>query len=98
MHLHLPKPMHGWRAFVGEVGIIVVGVLIAFGAEQVVEGWHWRVQAADARTALRAKTGRNNLPQAYTRWAIAPCLAAKLDQLDAALAAHVDRSQFVALA
>ena len=29
MHLHLPKPLHGWRAFVGEVGIIVLGVLIA---------------------------------------------------------------------
>jgi hypothetical protein len=28
MHFHLPKPLHGWRAFAGEVGIIVVGVLI----------------------------------------------------------------------
>ncbi len=26
MHFHLPKPLHGWREFVGEVGIIVVGV------------------------------------------------------------------------
>ena len=25
MHVHLPKPLHGWRAFVGEVGIIVHG-------------------------------------------------------------------------
>ena len=23
MHVHLPKPLHGWRALVGEVGIIV---------------------------------------------------------------------------
>jgi hypothetical protein len=29
MHVHLPKPLHGWRAFAGEVGIIVLGVLIA---------------------------------------------------------------------
>jgi hypothetical protein len=36
MHVHLPKPLHGWRAFVGEVGIIVVGVLIALTAEQIV--------------------------------------------------------------
>ena len=34
MHLHLPKPLHGWRAFVGEVGIIVIGVLIALGASR----------------------------------------------------------------
>jgi uncharacterized membrane protein YraQ (UPF0718 family) len=29
MHFHLPKPLHGWREFKGEVGIIVLGVLIA---------------------------------------------------------------------
>ena len=34
MHFHLPKPLHGWRVFVGEVGIIVIGVLIALGTQQ----------------------------------------------------------------
>ncbi len=29
MHLHLPKPLHGWREFPGEVGIIVIGVPLA---------------------------------------------------------------------
>ena len=33
MHFHLPKPLHGWREFVGEVGIIVIGVLIAAGMQ-----------------------------------------------------------------
>ena len=42
MHFHLPKPLHGWREFAGEVGIIVLGVLIALGAEQLVEAAHWR--------------------------------------------------------
>jgi hypothetical protein len=98
MHFYLPKPLHGWRAFAGEVGIIVVGVLIALGAEQLVERWHWRAQAAEARAALREEIGQDNLPQAYTRLAIAPCLSAKLDQLDAALAAHLERPQFIALA
>src|SRR5690348_13077120 len=74
MHFHLPTPLHGWREFAGEVGIIVIGVLIALGAEQMVESWQWRGQAAEARTALRAEIGRDNLPQAYTRLAIAPCL------------------------
>src|SRR4051794_2283493 len=98
MHLHLPKPLHGWRALAGEVGIIVIGVLIALGAEQLVEAWHWRAQATEARTALRDEIGRDNLPQAYTRLAIAPCLSAKLDQLDPALAAHMERREFLALA
>jgi len=41
MHFHLPKPLHGWREFVGEVCIIVIGVGIALGAEQLVEAAHW---------------------------------------------------------
>jgi len=53
MHVHLPKPLHGWRAFVGEVGIIVVGVLIALGAEQMVEALHWRSEVAGFRSAVR---------------------------------------------
>jgi hypothetical protein len=37
MHVHLPKPVHGWRLFAGEIGIIVLGVLIALGARQIVQ-------------------------------------------------------------
>ena len=37
MHFHLPKPLHGWREFVGEVAIIVLGVLIALTLEAVVD-------------------------------------------------------------
>jgi hypothetical protein len=53
MHFHLPKPMHGWREFVGEVGIIVLGVLIALGAEQALEGLHDRHVAAQSRRDVR---------------------------------------------
>ena len=42
MHFHLPKPMHGWREFAGEVGVIVLGVLIALGGEQLVQWAHDR--------------------------------------------------------
>src|SRR5256885_6738114 len=55
MHFHLPKPLHGWRAFVGEVGIIVVGVLIALGAEQIVESIHEREGIAQLRGAFRTE-------------------------------------------
>src|SRR5947209_4190165 len=63
MHFHLPKPLHGWRAFVGEVGIIVVGVLIALGAEQVVERVHERSQVEQLRGSLRAE-----LADSRARW------------------------------
>jgi len=98
MHFHLPKPLHGWREFAGEVGIIVVGVLIALGAEQVVEDWHWKGEAEKARAALRSEIRDDDLPQAYARLAIAPCLDDQLKQLQAALDSNMDRSRFAALA
>jgi hypothetical protein len=55
MYFHLPKPLHGWRAFVGEVGIIMLGVLLALGAEQVVETIHERSEVGELRAALRGE-------------------------------------------
>jgi hypothetical protein len=59
MHVHFPKPLHGWRVFVGEVGIIVIGVLIALAAEQVVEAFHWRWEAREFRKAVDREAGLN---------------------------------------
>lgn len=55
MHFHIPKPLHGWRALVGEIGIIVAGVLIALSAEQLVQSFHEREDVAQLRAALRAE-------------------------------------------
>ncbi len=63
MHFHLPKPLHGWREFAGEVGIIVLGVLIALAAEQGVERLHERTQVDEIRSALRAE-----LADTRARW------------------------------
>jgi hypothetical protein len=52
MHFHLPKPLHGWREFAGEVGIIDNGVLIALGAEQVVETVHGNSEVRQFRSAV----------------------------------------------
>jgi hypothetical protein len=38
MHFHLPKPLNGRREFVGEVGIIVVAVLILTPAAAAARG------------------------------------------------------------
>src|SRR5438477_531820 len=59
MHVHLPKPLHGWRAFAGEVGIIVVGVLIALAAEQLVETLRWQSAARDFRAAVDHEAALN---------------------------------------
>jgi hypothetical protein len=54
MEVHRPKPFHGWRELAKEVGIIVLGVLIALAAEQTVEWLHWRERAAQAETQMHA--------------------------------------------
>jgi hypothetical protein len=87
MHFHLPKPLHGWRAFAGEVGIIVVGVLIALGAEQVVENWHWRekVRAAERSLDFEVNVQLDNAEGAV---ALNRCSAAWFGTLETAILAH----------
>lgn len=65
MHVHLPKPLHGWRQFAGEIGIIVIGVLIALAAEQVVEALHFRSVLNDYRAALHEEVAHNIATYSY---------------------------------
>jgi hypothetical protein len=80
MHLHLPKPLHGWRAFAGEVGIIVIGVLIALGAEQVVETLHWRESVSQTRQAMRSELGIDR-KRLEVNLAQDSCMNARLDAI-----------------
>jgi hypothetical protein len=53
MHLHRPKPLHGWREVLLEIGVIVVGIVIAVGLEQTVEFFHHRHQRQQLEAALQ---------------------------------------------
>ncbi len=85
MHFHLPKPLHGWREFAGEVGIIVIGVLIALGAEQAIEGLHDRHVAAQSRRDVREEVG-TDLGFFRERLQETSCIASRLSQLSAIVA------------
>jgi hypothetical protein len=93
MHFHLPKPLHGWRAFAGEVGIIVLGVLIALLAEQAVEAVHWRLEVADASKSLDGYL-RHIETNVVQRVQIDNCIDRKLDRLDNLISAS-DRPKIV---
>jgi hypothetical protein len=84
MHFHLPKPLHGWREFAGEVGIIVVGVLIALAAEQVVEKLRWRSDVAEARESLNADLAEAKVSSLQMA-ILSHCRERKLDRIDAIL-------------
>src|SRR5690348_2807031 len=84
MHFHLPKPLHGWREFAGEVGIIVVGVLIALAAEQVVEGFHERSLRSEARTSIDDEISQN-LDAFRRRAEVQQCINARLREVESLL-------------
>jgi len=84
MHFHLPKPLHGWREFLGEVGIIVLGVLVALGFEQLVQSAHDHWIAQEAHASIRAEV-RENLWWIDRRDDYEPCISSMLSELEGVL-------------
>ncbi len=80
MRVHLPKPLHGWRAFLGEVGVVVFGVLIALFAQQLVQSFNDRLAAQEARKNIRAELAVNigRMQSADER---TPCLNGRLVEI-----------------
>jgi hypothetical protein len=85
MHFHLPKPLHGWREFAGEVGIIVIAVLIALGAGQLVDSAH---EAQVRRDTLRAANAEvtTGLQNFVNRRLLEPCIERRFEEVAALLA------------
>jgi len=91
MEIHRSKhPVHGWREFLKEVGIIVLGVLIALGAEQAVEWLHWRQQVELTEEALQHEV-RFNLRFAYERRVDEQCQNGRIAHLRDKLLQHGSR-------
>ncbi len=81
MHIHLPKPLHGWRALFNEVGVIVLGILIALTLEQLIVSIHERRIAGEARESIKAEV-RENLFWIKQREQREPCIRRRLAELD----------------
>jgi hypothetical protein len=84
MHVHLPKPLHGWREFFGEVGIIVLGVLIALGVEQIASELRDRANERQARRAVYAEI-KQNLSYMTARMRTQDCIERRLDEIGSIL-------------
>jgi hypothetical protein len=77
-------PPHGWRALYWEIGVVVVGVLLALAAQQLVDGMYWEGQAAKARYSIEEELLEHER-DAYERQAVTPCLKQQLRLLAARL-------------
>ena len=76
------KPPSGWRAVAWELLIVTLGVLIALGAQQVVERVRDRQLAEQTRTAIAEELNHNLLSIAL-RATAEPCIRRRLDELHA---------------
>jgi hypothetical protein len=97
MRFHFFRPLHGWREFIHEIVIVVLGVMLALAGAQAVENFHQRAELRDAEDAMTSELRDDDLPQAYTRAAVYNCYEQELDAIEAAVAAG-DRAKFVTLA
>ena len=82
MRARLPKPLHGWRVFIGEVGVIVLGVVIALAAQQAAESLNERREAAETRNALTTEI-EETLAILELRRLAQPCIDRRLKELRA---------------
>ena len=87
MHIHLPKPLHGWREFLGEVGIIMLGVLLALGAEQLLVTWHWREAVEREKIDLDREVS-SNWDALDARRIVEPCVSRRLSELGRVIERH----------
>ena len=84
MEIHKPKPVSSWRDFLKEVGIIVVGVVIALSGEQIVEAIHWKHKAEVAEQDLRQELA-DSLSYAVEQEQMHQCVSGYLDALQGAI-------------
>lgn len=82
MKLRMPRPLNGWRAFAGEVGVVVLGVLLALGAQEIAESIDDRREAAATRDSL-ANEIEESLAVLELRKAAQPCIDRRLKELRA---------------
>jgi hypothetical protein len=57
--MKIPTPLNGWRVFAGEVGVIVLGVLLALGAQQAAETLQMRSEVREFRRMIDHEIGLN---------------------------------------
>src|SRR5919112_258948 len=95
MHVHLPKALHGWREFLKDYAIVVLGVLTALGLDQVVQSSHERQLARAAHDAIDQEL-QTDLDRVAYRSRQQSCDMKRLDEIQALLASWHDDHAFPA--
>lgn len=73
-------PRGGRRAFLAEIAIVVIGVLIALAAEQAVQWLNWQNEVQESRAAMKSEIAYN-LRSRQLRHNQVACVDRRLDEL-----------------
>jgi hypothetical protein len=84
MDVHKPKPIHNLRELASEIGVIVIGILIALGLEQVIETLHTRERTEVAQQAVDREV-RFNLAKANRELDMRACMERQMAALSDAI-------------
>ena len=74
MEIHKPKPVHSWRDFLSEVGVVVIGIVIALSGEQILEAIHWKHKVEAAEQDLRTELA-DSLSYALEQQEMSKCVS-----------------------
>jgi hypothetical protein len=84
VEIHKPKPVHSLRELLTEIGVVVIGVCIALGAEQALDWVHWRNHVDEARGVIATEISRS-IVNSIARIRSRDCTEKRLDELAAIL-------------
>ncbi len=90
MDIHKPKPFHSVKEFLSEISVVVIGIVIALGGEQLVEMFHWHEIVESERTVLHADI-QDQVQIIVARSVQRDCVERRLAELDTVLARHKGR-------
>ncbi len=84
MEIHKPKPVHNFREFLSELGVVVLGIVIALSGEQLIEHLHDRHKAGEAREGIREEIAMN-IAVLGSRSAAQRCIDRRIEDIAALL-------------
>jgi hypothetical protein len=78
--VHKSKAVHSIREFLSEIGVVVLGVVIALGGEQLVEHLRDIQKAAEARAGIRDEIAMN-IAVLESRTSAQTCIDRRIDEI-----------------
>lgn len=92
MEIHKPKAARNLREFAGEVGVVLLGVVLALAGEQAASSFesHHKIRLVAAE--MRQEISGDDGPQLIQRLALSPCVDAGLEAIRVAVEQNAGRA------